>query len=111
MGKQLTTKSCQLFSQKGSSVDVRLGSKYASSVNDQIMKRNRSGPLEKEDILKKRTQGIGPMPRFTVLVKNTFMTNQRLLVSNMTIAFSLKQFFFNKVFPKSGIFSPKVKGF
>ena len=53
-------------------VDVRIGSKYASSVNDQMayfMKRTfrKSGPLEKAD--PETLQIVDPMPKFTVLVK------------------------------------------
>ena len=36
LGKQLTSKNCQLFSQKSSIVDVRQGCQYASSINHQI---------------------------------------------------------------------------
>ena len=44
-----------------------------------------SGPLEKAD--PGPIEKADPMPKFTALVKNTLMTNQRLLISNMTIIF------------------------
>ena len=59
-------------------VDVRMGSKYASSVNDQMayfMKWTfrKSGPLEKAN--PGSLQILDSMPKFTVLVKKSFITN------------------------------------
>ena len=70
-----------------------MGSKYISSVNHQmyyLIKRTfrKTGPEEKAE---KADPGplekVDPMPKFAILVKSTFMTNQRLLISNMTIIF------------------------
>ena len=64
--------------EKSSIVDFRLGSKYASIVNHQMVYfKNRafgkSGPLEKAD--SRPIEKADSMPKFTVLVKNIFMTN------------------------------------
>ena len=45
----------------------------------------KSKPVEKVE--SRPIEKANPMPNFTVLVKNTFMTNQMLLISNMTIIF------------------------
>ena len=70
----------KLFSKKSSIVDFRLGSKYASSVNHQMayfINRifRKSGPLEKAG--PGSIEEADPIPAFTVLVKNTLMTNYR----------------------------------
>ena len=55
------------------------------------------GPLEKADSI----------PKFTVLVKDSYLTISRLLISNMTILFSNS----NPKISKKGIFGPKFRHF
>ena len=49
----------------------------------------------------------GPYPKFTVWLKDSFLTNLRVLTSNMTIVFESSC----PKIPKQGIFSPKIRHF
>ena len=55
------------------------------------------GPLKKAD----------PIPKFTVWVKDSFLTNLRVLISNMSIVFKNS----SPKIPTSGIFGSKFKDF
>ena len=48
-----------------------------------------------------------PIPKFTVLVKDSYLTISRVLISSMTILFSNS----NPKIPKKGIFGPKFRHF
>ena len=86
--------------------DWVLNTPIVSTIKCHTLYLQKFGPLEKAD--PEPWEKVDPMPKFTILVKNTFMANYRLLISNMTTIF-LKNYGLKT--PKSAIFDPKNKDF
>ena len=65
------------------------------------------GPRTSEKADPGRLEKADPIPKFTVLVKDSYLTISRVLISSMTILFSNS----NPKIPKIGIFGPKFRHF